>query len=51
MLTDYFYKYTNLYKTNVYIETGTYLGDGIKNIMDHYKQIHSIELSVTIIAE
>ena len=44
-LTQYFYNLTNNNKTNHYIETGTYLGDGIKCVMNNYKTIHSIELS------
>jgi hypothetical protein len=44
-LTQYFYTLTNNSKTNHYIETGTYLGDGIKCLINNYKNIHSIELS------
>lgn len=32
-------------KTRQYIETGTYLGDGIGRVLDHYERIHSIELA------
>ena len=44
-LTDRFYKETAFPKTNIYIETGAYLGNGIKSVLAHYKQIHSIELA------
>jgi hypothetical protein len=44
-LTSYFYNLTKNNKTNYYIETGTYLGDGIKCVLNNYKNIHSIELS------
>ena len=44
-LTSYFYKLTNNVKTNNYIETGTYLGNGITNVLNNYEHIHSIELS------
>jgi hypothetical protein len=44
-LTPYFYTLTNLSKTKHYIETGCYLGDGIKNVVNNYENIHSIELS------
>jgi len=39
-----FYVLTNNNKTNHYIETGTYLGEGIKNVLNNYETIHSIEL-------
>ena len=42
-IKDYLYNYTN--KTNIYIETGTYLGNGIKRVLNDYDEIHSIELS------
>lgn len=45
LLTDKFYSSTNNKKTNHYIETGTYLGDGIKSVMDDYSVVHSIELA------
>ena len=44
-LTNEFYTLTNNVKTTHYIETGTYLGDGIKNVLNNYENIHSIELS------
>jgi len=44
-LTSLFYEITNLQKTNFYIETGTYLGDGIRTVLNNYDNIHSIELS------
>jgi len=44
-LTHYFYTLTNNPKTNHYIETGTYLGDGIKCVLNNYETISSIELS------
>jgi hypothetical protein len=44
-LTKEFYSLTNNLKTKHYIETGTYLGDGIKNVINNYENIYSIELS------
>ena len=44
-LTQQFYDITNATKSNHYIETGTYLGEGIKNVVNNYQNIHSIELS------
>jgi hypothetical protein len=44
-LTDFFYEKTKNAKTSVYIETGTYLGNGIKRVFNDYSTIHSIELS------
>ena len=44
-LTDAFYEHTKIQQTNQYIETGAYRGDGIKNVLRKYAQIHSIELS------
>lgn len=44
-LTKSFYDLTKNSKTNHYIETGTYLGDGIKSVLQNYTNIHSIELS------
>lgn len=44
-LTSYFYEVSKQQKTNYYIETGTYLGDGIKTVLNNYKHIYSIELS------
>lgn len=44
-LTQSFYNYTNNNKTNIYIETGTYLGNGIKDVLNNYNFIYSIELS------
>jgi len=44
-LNQNFYNFTNNKKTNHYIETGTYLGDGIKCVINNYQNIHSIELS------
>jgi hypothetical protein len=44
-LTSNFYELTKTVKTSHYIETGTYLGNGIKNVLDNYNYIHSIELS------
>lgn len=45
IFTEKFYNFTNNSKTNHYIETGTYLGDGIKCVLNDYNCIHSIELS------
>ena len=44
-LTERFYKETGALKTNIYIETGTYLGNGIKAVLGYYPHIHSIELA------
>ena len=44
-LTNEFYTLTNNRKTVHYIETGTYLGNGIKDVLNNYDNIHSIELS------
>ena len=44
-LTQEFYILTQNVKTDYYIETGTYLGDGIKCVLNNYNNIHSIELS------
>lgn len=44
-LTSTFYELTNVSKTNHYIETGSYLGEGIKCVLHNYSHIHSIELS------
>lgn len=44
-LTKEFYNFTQMKKTKHYIETGTYLGDGIKSVLSNYENIHSIELS------
>jgi hypothetical protein len=44
-LTNNFYNLTNVTKTKQYIETGAYLGDGIKSVLNNYELIHSIELS------
>jgi len=44
-LTKEFYDLTNHTKTQTYIETGTYLGNGIKSVLNNYENIHSIELS------
>jgi hypothetical protein len=44
-LTSRFYNLTKNNKTKHYIETGTYLGDGIKCVLNNYEAIHSIELS------
>jgi hypothetical protein len=44
-LTEFLYNSTNNIKTKHYIETGTYLGDGIKTVINNYDFIYSIELS------
>jgi hypothetical protein len=44
-LTLELYTLTKKCKTNHYIETGTYLGHGIINVINNYENIHSIELS------
>jgi len=44
-LTEIFYKETNTSKSKHYIETGAYLGSGIKSVKKNYNNIHSIELS------
>ena len=45
ILKPAFYDETNTVKTNQYIETGAYLGEGITHMLDQYEMIHSIELS------
>jgi len=45
-LSPLFYELTGVYVTNRYIETGAYLGNGIRTVLNAgYKHIHSIELS------
>jgi hypothetical protein len=44
-LSGFFYDVTKTCKTSQYIETGTYLGDGIRGVLHNYEHIHSIELS------
>jgi len=44
-LTNHFYEMTKTKKTTHYIETGTYLGFGVKEVLNNYDSIHSIELS------
>ena len=44
-LTQEFYNLTKTSKTSHYIETGAYLGHGIKDVLHNYENIHSIELS------
>jgi len=44
-LSSEFYNLTQTTKTKHYIETGTYLGDGITQVLNTYENIHSIELS------
>ena len=44
-LTGLFYDVTKTCKTSHYIETGTYLGNGIRCVLHNYEHIHSIELS------
>jgi hypothetical protein len=46
LLTKYFYEQSTLEPTNQYIETGCYLGNGVKEVRDHYKKTFSIELSI-----
>lgn len=45
ILTQKLYNLTSTQKTSIYIETGTYRGDGIKKVLNEYDTIHSIELS------
>lgn len=45
LLTKHFYRSSGSKKTNIYIETGTYLGTGVHEVKKHYKDIHSIEVS------
>lgn len=47
LLINTFYEKTNHSKTNQYIETGCYKGDGIKEVLNHYNTIHSVELAET----
>ena len=39
-----FYRLTGLSKTNTYIETGTYYGLNLEEVVDEYKQIYTIEI-------
>lgn len=45
LLTKKFYDSVLTQDTFHYIETGTYTGQGIKDVMAHYDFVHSIELS------
>jgi len=45
LMTSKFYEITGLSPTRVYVETGVYLGEGIEEVKEHYKEIHAIELS------
>ena len=45
ILKEKLYNLTSTPKTNIYIETGCYRGDGIKKVINEYGCIHSIELS------
>lgn len=45
ILTQEFYKISKTQKTNTYIETGTYLGEGVRSVINEYQNIHTIELS------
>jgi hypothetical protein len=45
ILQPIFYETTGVTKTNQYIETGCYRGDGVNRVKSHYDQVHSIELS------
>jgi hypothetical protein len=45
ILSTEFYLRSKTRPTKQYIETGTYLGDGIRGVLGHYETIHSIELS------
>ena len=44
-LTQRLYQETNNVKTRHYVETGAYMGDGIKSVLSNYPHIHSIELA------
>jgi hypothetical protein len=44
-LTAKFYEETGKIRTNQYIETGAYHGDGVLNVLLQYDIVHSIELS------
>jgi hypothetical protein len=45
MLKKEFYLKSKTRPTRIYIETGTYMGDGVTSVLGMYDQIHSIELS------
>jgi len=45
LLTKKFYDSVSTPETYHYVETGTYTGQGIKDVMAHYDFVHSIELS------
>jgi len=44
-LLDKLFKVTGAKKTRYYIETGTYRGDGVREVLNDYENIISIELS------
>lgn len=39
------YDLTGTTRTKTYVETGTYKGDGVQQVLREYEQIHSMELS------
>ena len=45
LLSKHFNDVTKLKQTRQYIETGCYLGNGLKEVAPHYTIVHSIELS------
>ena len=45
LLSPLFYEIIKNTQTNHYIETGAYLGNGIRCVLNNYKNVHSIELS------
>lgn len=45
ILTEKLYELIATPKTKQYIETGTYVGDGIHRVLGRYERIHSIELA------
>ena len=47
VLSTKFYRKSKLKPTRVYVETGSYRGDGIEHMLNHsqYEEVHSIELA------
>lgn len=45
ILTNTLYNLITTSPTRQYIETGTYVGDGIQRVLGRYERIHSIELA------
>lgn len=46
-LTIHEIKQYSKWESNIFIETGTYMGDTLYNVMNHFDRLYSIELSET----